>query len=200
MCMSDGFPGRQRPGSAARRRLDRLTSALVDQWSDHPDAQEYLRYQWGERVLIAHTVSRRAQKTFYIARWLVVVGATTVPTLVAVGARTHGVLATVTQVAAVVLSLLVAIAASAVQVQMGQRWRLFNQIEAELEHTGWQLYQKRGEYHDGLLDQRFAAFVDRVEGIVLAYQTGHSAQMDRLDRLQGTAGTPSPQTPDWHWP
>jgi hypothetical protein len=200
MCMSDGFLGRQRPGGAARRRLDRLTSALVDQWSDHPDAQEYLRYQWGERVLIAHTVSRRAQKTFYIARWLVVVGATTVPTLVAVGARTHGVLATVTQVAAVVLSLLVAIAASAVQVQMGQRWRLFNQLEAELEHTGWQLYQKRGEYRDGLLDQRFAAFVDRVEGIVLAYQTGHSAQMERLDRGQGTAGMPSPLTPDWHWP
>lgn len=203
MGMSDKFLGRLRQpgrGSAAARRIDRLTSALVDQWSDHPDAQEYLRFQWSERVLIAHVVSRRAQKTFYLARWLVVIGATTVPTLIAVGARTHGTVATVTQVAAVVLSLLVAIAASALQVQMGQRWRLFNQLEAELEHAGWQLYQRRGEYADGTLDQRFAAFVDRVESVVLAYQTGHSAQMDRLERAPRTAGTPNPLTPDWHWP
>jgi hypothetical protein len=202
MGMSDTFLGRLRRGrgSAASRRIDRLTSALVDQWSDHLDAQEYLRFQWSERVLVAHVVSRRAQKTFYLARWLVVIGATTVPTLIAVGARTHGTVATVTQVAAVVLSLLVAIAASALQVQMGQRWRLFNQLEAELEHTGWQLYQKRGEYADGSLDQRFAAFVDRVESTVLAYQTGYSAQMGRLERGQADTGTPSPLTPDWHWP
>ena len=81
-------------------------------------------------MLIAQVVSRRASKTFHLARWLVVIGATTVPTLIAVGARTHGTIATVTQVVAVVLSLLVAIAASALQVQMGQRWRLFNQLEA----------------------------------------------------------------------
>jgi Protein of unknown function (DUF4231) len=202
MGMSDKFPGRLRPGrgGAATRRIDRLASALVDQWSDHPDAQEYLRFQWGERVLMAQVVSRRAGQTFHLARWLVVIGATTVPTLIAVGARTHGTVATVTQVVAVVLSLLVAIAASALQVQMGQRWRLFNQLEAELEHAGWQLYQRRGEYADGTLDQRFAAFVDRVEKVVLAYQTGYSAQMERLERVQGSAGTPDPLTPDWHWP
>ncbi len=202
MRMSDKFLGRLRQGhgSSASRRIDRLTSALVDQWSDHPDAQEYLRFQWSERVLIAHVVSHRAQKMYYFARWLVVIGATTVPTLIVVGARTHGGVATVTQIAAVVLSLLVAIAASAVQVQMGQRWRLFSQLAAELEHAGWQLYQRRGDYADGTLDQRFAAFVDRVESVVLAYQTGHSAQMERLERVQGTSGTPNPLTPDWNWP
>jgi hypothetical protein len=202
MRMSDGFLGRRQQGrgSAGRRRIDRLTSALVDQWSDHPEAQDYLRFQWGERVLIAHSVSRRAQKTFYLARWLVVIGATTVPTLVVVGARTHGMVATVTQVVAVVLSLLVAVAASALQVQMGQRWRQFNQLEADLEHAAWQLYQRRGEYVDGDLDQRFAAFVDRVESIVLANQTGYSSQMERLNRAGGSSGTPDPLTPDWHWP
>ena len=209
MGMSDGFPGlrQRRHGTAARRRTDRLTSALVDQWSDHPEAQEYMRFQWGERVLMALIASRRAQKAFYAARWLVVIGATVVPTLVAVGARTHGTVATVTQIAAVVLSLLVAVAASALTAQMSQRWRLFSQLEAELEHAGWQLFARRGEYADGDLKQRFAAFVDRVESIVLAYQAGYPAQMTRLERdavtqdgpgLPGRA--PNPQVPDWHWP
>ena len=209
MGMSDGSPGRRQRGrgAAARRRIGRLTSALVDQWSGHPEAQEYLRFQWGERVLMAHVVSRRAQNAVHVARWLVVIGATIVPTLVAVGTRTHGAVATVTQVAAVVLSLLVAVAASALQAQMGQRWRLFSQLEAELEHAGWQLFARRGDYAEGDLHQRFAAFADRVEGIVLAYQAGYSSQMARLDRdgrspgeptLPG--GTPNPLTPDWNWP
>ncbi|GEM_PF-1955535 len=198
--MSTGFPGR-RPlirSSAAHRRIGRLTSALVDQWSDHPEAQEYLRYQWGERMLYAHAAARRAQRVFYLARWLVVVGATTVPTLVAVGARAHGTVATVTLIAAVVLSLLVAIAASAVQVQTGQRWRLYSQFEAELEHAGWQLYERRGEYTDWDIDQRFAAFVDRVERIVLVHQTGH--HLGPLNRVEGNPGTPEPLIPDWQWP
>jgi hypothetical protein len=207
--MSDGFLGmrRRRHGTAARRRIDRLTAALVDQWSDHPEAQEYMRFQWGERVLMALIVSRRAQKAFYVARWLVVIGATVVPTLVAVGARTHGTVATVAQVAAVVLSLLVAVAASALTAQMGQRWRLFSQLEAELEHAGWQLFAQRGEYVEADFKQRFAAFVDRVESIVLAYQAGYPSQMTRLDRdamfADGTrqqGGPPNPQVPDWHWP
>lgn len=200
--MSDGFPGRRQPGrgGAARRRIDRLTSALVDQWSGQLEAQEYLRFQWSERVLTAHVASRRAQQAFYFARWLVVVGATTVPTLVAVGARTHGTVAAVSQVAAVVLSLLVAVAATALQAQMSQRWRLFNQLEAELEHAGWQLYERRGEYVDADLGRRFAAFVDRVESIVLAYQAGYSAQLGRLDGPERLSGSPDPLVPDWHWP
>lgn len=209
MGMSDGFLGRWQRGrgTAARRRIDRLTSALVDQWPDHREAQEYIRFQWGERVLMAHVVSQRAQNALHLARWLIVVGATIVPTLVAVGARTHGTVATITQVAAVVLSLLVAVAASALQAQMGQRWRLFNQLEAELEHAGWQLFARRGEYVDGDLNQRFAAFADRVERIVLAYQTGYSSQMTRLDRDGRSSGEtalpgdrPNPLTPDWNWP
>jgi hypothetical protein len=207
--MGDGFLGRRQRGRgvAARRRIERLTSALVDQWSEHPEAQEYMRFQWGGRVLMAHVVSRRAQVALHLARWLVVVGATIVPTLVAVGARAHGTVATITQVAAVALSLLVAVAASALQAQMGQRWSLFNRLEAELEHAGWQLFARRGDYADGDLNQRFAAFADRVEGIVLAYQTGYSSQLARLDRVGRSTGepqspgdAPSPLTPDWNWP
>jgi hypothetical protein len=209
MGMKDRFLGRRQRGRdpAARRRIERLTSALADQWPDHPEAQEYMRFQWGERVLMAHVVSRRAQKALYLARWLIVVGATIVPTLVTAGARTHGTVETVTQVAAVVLSLLVAVAASALQAQMGQRWHLFNQLEAELEHAGWQLFARRGEYVEGDLNQRFASFADRVESIVLAYQTGYSSQMARLDRDGRSSGgpplpggTPNPLTPNWNWP
>jgi hypothetical protein len=207
--MKTGILGgrRLRRGTAARRRIDRLTATLVEQCKEHPDAEEYVRFQWGERVLLAHVVSRRAKEAFYTARWLVVIGATVVPTLVAVGFRTHGTVAMVTQIAAVVLSLLVAVAAGAVQVQMGQRWRLFQQLEVELEHAGWQLFARRGEYAYADGSQRFGTFVDRVEAIVIAYQTGYGGQMARLDRddrisdsSASPAASPSPLTPDWDWP
>jgi hypothetical protein len=171
---------------------------LADQWSEQQQAQEYLKFQWGERVLGAHVAGRRAQRAFSFARWLVVVGATIVPTLVASGARAHGTAAVVMLVAAVVLSLLVAIAAGAVQVQAGQRWRMLSQYEAELEHAGWQLYERRGEYTDWDVDQRFAAFVDRVERIIGAYHAG--AQIGPLTRADGSSGSPAPLIPDWQWP
>jgi hypothetical protein len=202
-------PARQwRRGTAARRRIERLTSGLVDQWPDHPEAQEYIGFQWGERVLMAHVVSRRAQEAFYLARWLVVVGATIVPTLVALGAKTHGTVATVTQVAAVVLSLLVAVAAGALQVtQMGRRWRLFHQLEHELEHAGWQLFVRRSEYVNEDLNQRFAAFVDRIETILLASQGEYSSQIAQfsVDQVSSEESATSaralnPQTPDRNTP
>jgi hypothetical protein len=198
--MTHWLPGRRSPGggSAAHRRIGRLTSALADQWSDHQQAQEYVRFQWGERVLGAHTAARRAQRAFGLARWLVVVGATIVPTLVAAGARAHGTAAVAMLVAAVVLSLLVAISAGAVQVQAGQRWRLLSQYEAELEHAGWQLYERRGEYTDWDIDQRFAAFVDRVERIILGYHAG--SVIGSLNRAEGSSGSPAPLIPDWQWP
>lgn len=187
-----------RRGSVAQRRIGRLTSSLSEQWSDHPQAQEYLRYQWGERMLNAYLAGRRAQRAFYFARWLVVAGATIVPTLVAAGARAHGTAATVALVAAVTLSLIVAIAATAVQVQAGQRWRLFSQYQALLEHAGWQLYQRRGDYTDWDIEQRFAAFVDRVEKLVLSYQAGPlSGPAGRPDEA---ANVPEPLIPDWQWP
>jgi hypothetical protein len=46
---------------------------------------------------MAHIISRRAQWAFHLARWLVVIGATIVPTLIAVGAKTAGTVASVTQ-------------------------------------------------------------------------------------------------------
>ncbi len=198
MGMNDRFLGRRQRGrdAAARRRIERLTSALADQWPDHPEAQEYMRFQWGERVLMAHVVSRRAQKALYLARWLIVVGATIVPTLVTAGARAHGTVATVTQVAAVVLSLLVAVAASALQAQMGQRWHLFNQLEAELEHAGWQLFARRGEYAGGDLNQRFASFADRVESIVLAYQGAAGSGRTVLRRARAAWRHAEPADPE----
>lgn len=189
--MSSGTssPRQGRRGTAVRRRIDLLTSALVNQWSDHPENQEYIRVEWSERVLMAHIVNRRAQKAFYLARWLVVIGATIVPTLIAVGAKSEGTVATVTQVAAVVLSLFVALAAGALQVtQMGTRWRLFKKLEVELEHAGWQLFAGRGEYTDEDPDRRFAAFVDRIESIVLAHQTKYLSQIAPVRPDEGASG------------
>jgi hypothetical protein len=197
--MTNALAGRLklRRGSVAQRRISRLTSALIEQWSDHAQAQEYLRYQWGERVLNAYVTARRAQRVFYFARWLVVAGATIVPTLVAAGARAHGTAANASLIAAVALSLLVAIAATAVQVQAGQRWRLFSQYQALLEHSGWQLYQRRGEYTDWDIEQRFAAFVDRVERLVLTYHAGPLAGPGSRPE---ESGMPEPLVPDWQWP
>jgi hypothetical protein len=186
--MTDGFATRPKRGrsTAVRRRANELTTALLDQWSDHPTAQKYIRSQWAERLSVAHVINRRAQEAFYLARWLVVVGATIVPTLVVTGAQTSGSVATVAQGAAVVLSLLVAAAGGALQVtQMGQRWHLFLQLQYELEHAGVQLLMQRGEYANGDLNVRFAAFVDHIESIIRDYESSYSSQVVRLGRDEG---------------
>ncbi len=130
-----------------RHRLKTLTDALTDQWANKPEAQQYICCQWAEWVRLAHLVNMRSPRLFYAARWLTVVGATIVPTLVVIGAQTRGIVAAITQTSAVVLSLLVAAAAGALQVtQMGPRWRLYRRLQFDLERAGAQLYAKRGDY------------------------------------------------------
>ena len=73
---------------------------------------------------------------------------------------------------------------------MGQRWRLFHQLQVELEHAGWQLFAQRGEYADRDLDQRFAAFADRVQSIVLAYEGEYSSEIARLGQDDGESSQP----------
>jgi hypothetical protein len=102
--------GRSRRIAPLRHRLKSLTEALIDQWADNPETQFYIRHQWAEWVRAAHLIKLRYQRRFNFARWLTVVGATTVPTLVGVGAQTHGPVATATQTSAVILSLMVAAA------------------------------------------------------------------------------------------
>jgi len=90
-----------------------------------------------------------------------------------------------------VLSLLVAIAAAALQVtRMGQRWRQFHQRHVDLEHAGWQLFAKRGKYVGLDVNQRFAMFVDQVESIVLAYERAYSTEIARLDQDEGGSAEP----------
>ena len=135
---------------------------------------------------MAHLVSRRAQISYYVGRWLLVALSTIVPTLVTLSTQDHGTVKTATQATAIALSLLVAFIAAFLQVtQMGQRWRLFHQRQVDLEHAGWQLFAKRGEYADRDLNQRFAAFVDRVENIVLTYEHGYLSEIARLEEDEG---------------
>lgn len=175
---------RKPPG--ATQRIEALTAALLTQWSDYPEAKEYIRSHWAALLVSAHRQSGRAQNLFYIARWLVVVGATIVPTLVVLGAQTHGAIASITQTVAAVLSLAVAAAAGALQVtQMGQRWLLNHQIRFELERAGAQLYLKRGNYTDQDPKSRFAAFADDIERIMLEAESSYSERIARLGRDEG---------------
>lgn len=109
------------------------------------------------------------------------VGATIVPTLVVVGAQTHGLVATVTQASAVILSLLVAAAAAALQVtQMGPRWRLYRRLQFDLERVGAQFYARRGDYAIEDPGLRFALFVDRVEAMLQDSEISYSSQIAML--------------------
>lgn len=176
--------GRKSPETP--QRIEALTAALLAQWSDYPEASEYIRSQWATLLARADKQSGRAQNLFYLARWLVVVGATIVPTLVVLGSQTHGSIADITQTAAAVLSLLVAAAAGALQVtQMGQRWYLNRQLRFELERAGAQLYLKRGNYNNQDPEDRFSAFVDEVERILLESESSYSARIAQLGRDEG---------------
>jgi hypothetical protein len=77
-----------------RKRTEKLTEALLRQWSDQPEAKEYIRLQWAALLLRAERKGDAAQHFFYFGRWLIVVGAAIVPTLVILGAQTHGTVAT----------------------------------------------------------------------------------------------------------
>jgi Protein of unknown function (DUF4231) len=161
--------------------------ALLNQWSDYPEAKEYIRSQWGALLVRADIYSRRAQNLFYLARWFVVVGATIVPTLVVLGAQAHGAVAAITQIAAAVLSLVVAAAAGALQVtQMGQRWLLNHQLRFELERAGSKLYLKRGNYSDPDPETRFSIFADDVERIMLETESSYSERIAMLGRDEGS--------------
>lgn len=176
-----------RSGTAARRRIEHLASALSNQWTGDAEAQEYIQFQWQQWIMMADVVSRRARWLFYLARWLVVVGATIVPTLVVVGGQAHGTVAAVTQTAAVVLSLLVAAAAGALQVtQMGHRWHLLHKLRFQLEHTAVQLLLRRGEYEIGNSGECFARFVDQIQGIMVNYEEAYSARIVRLGESGGS--------------
>lgn len=173
--------GRSRRIAPLRHRLKSLTEALIDQWADNPEAQFYIRHQWAEWVRVAHLIKLRSQRRFYFARWLTVVGATTVPTLVVVGAQTHGLVATATQTSAVILSLMVAAAAGALQVtQMGPRWRLYRRLQFDLERIAAQFYARHGDYAIEDPCRRFALFVDRVEAILRDSETSYSSQIAML--------------------
>jgi Protein of unknown function (DUF4231) len=131
---------------------------------------------------MANVVSRRAQEAFYLARWLVVIGATIVPTLVTAGAQSHGTVAMVAQVSAVVLSLLVALAAGALQVtRMEQRWRLFARLAGDLEDAGWKLLGRRNQYAGVDSAERFSAFVDHVQTTLLTFRGEYLARVAHLE-------------------
>ncbi len=179
-------PFRRRKAPITPERIEALIVALLNQWSDYPEAKEYIRSQWGALLFRSDRRSRGAQNLFYLARWLVVVGATIVPTLVVLGAQTHGAIAAVTQTAAAALSLMVAAAAGALQVtQMGQRWLLNHQLRFELERAGVQLYLKHGNYSDQDPKNRFAIFVDNIERIVLESESSYSERIAQLGRDEG---------------
>lgn len=176
-------------GVPKTRRIEALTSALLNQWSDRPEAQEYIRSQWSDWLITANTYSQRARNLFYIARWLMVVGATIVPTLVVLGVQTHGTVAALTQITAAVLSLLVAAASGALQVtQMGQRWHMSHKLRFELERAGVQFYLRHGLYGDLDPDQRFAIFVDRVESIMAEQESLYSSRVVQLGQEAGSTG------------
>jgi hypothetical protein len=178
------FKGRKAP--KIPQRIDALTAALLAQWSDYPEAHEYIHSQWAALLARADVQSRRAQNLFYLARWLIVIGATIVPTLVVLGAQTHGSIATFIQAAAAVLSLLVAAAAGALQVtRMGQRWLLNHRLRFELERAGAQLYLRRGDYASQDPKERFSAFVDEVERIMLESESTYSASIAQLGLDEG---------------
>jgi Protein of unknown function (DUF4231) len=177
---------RKSPGDS--QRIEALTEALLTQWSDYPEAKEYIRSQWAALLVRADKKSRGAQNLFYVARWFVIVGATIVPTLVVLGVQTHGTIASITQTAAAVLSLVVAAAAGALQVtQIGPRWLLNHQLRFELERAGAKLYLKRGSYADQDPKTRFAAFADDIERIMYESESSYSERIAQLGRDEGAS-------------
>jgi hypothetical protein len=132
--------------------------------------KRFLRSRWLDQVVWLEGKAAQAQRRYYRLRVTTVVGAVIVPALVSLQALgdTAG---DVTQVAAIVISLVVAICAAIEQFfHFGERWQHYRSTVERLKSEGWLYFERSGDYaRDGATPAAlFPSFAARVEELLQA--------------------------------
>lgn len=166
-----------RPRTLAMR-LDRL----VEMASLEERRGVYLRSRWRERVL--HMADRAGKNRFwfYALRGAAVGGSVFVPPLAALEWK----------VPATILSLAVAVIVGLTELmRFGPRWRLYQDYVGRTEREGWQLIQLGGPYQDfETHEDAFPTFVERVEGLIRAFEEEYVREVVVIGRTGSEAGEP----------
>ncbi len=136
--------------------------------TDLDDRQrDFFTSRWLEQVVWMEERAAKAQRLYYRLRLVTVVGAVTVPTLLGLTVY-GGSLEDVVKVAALVVSLLVAVCAAVEGFfQFGQRWRSYRGTLERLKTEGWLFLEQAGPYAGSSShSETYAAFAARVEELI----------------------------------
>lgn len=164
-----------RSGDEGRRDLRHLNDELARvieimvKAHDLTEAdREFLELRWRDQTVFMKDRVIRNRRSFYLLRWLAVVGAVAIPALVSLtvtGSAAAGI-----RWATFTLSLVVAVATAwETLFRYGRRWRLYRRSLDRMRAEGWAFAAQIGSYKGKKGKEALEAFASTVEGILRDY-------------------------------
>jgi hypothetical protein len=147
------------------RELRTTLKRLMDDADLDPRQRDFLELRWLDQVTWMEGKASKSQRLYYRLRLITIVGAVTVPALVALNTL-DGWAGNAAQIGSWVLSLVVAVSAAVEGFfQFGQRWRNYRSTAERLKAEGWLYLELAGPYAsaDGSHNDMYRTFVSRVE-------------------------------------
>jgi len=130
--------------------------------------RDFLELRWLDQVTWMESKASQAQRFYYRLRLLTIVGAVTVPALVALNTL-DGWPGHAAQIGSWIVSLVVAVSAAVEGFfQFGQRWRNYRSTAERLKAEGWLYLELAGPYAsaDESHNEMYRTFVSRVEELI----------------------------------
>ena len=170
------------------RELRATLKRLMDDVDLDPRQRDFLELRWLDQVTWMEGKASKSQRLYYRLRLITIVGAVTVPALVALNTL-DGWAGNAAQIGSWVVSLVVAVSAAVEGFfQFGQRWRNYRSTAERLKVEGWLFFQRAGPYAptDGQVDA-FGTFVSRIEDIFQKEVESYIAEV--ATEKQGASGS-----------
>lgn len=141
---------------------------LMDDTNLDTRQRDFLELRWLDQVTWMEAKASKSQRFYYRLRLITIVGAVTVPALVALNTL-DGWPGDAAQIGTWVVSLVVAVSAAVEGFfQFGQRWRSYRSSAERLKAEGWLYLELAGPYAsaDGSHTDMYRTFVSRVEEVI----------------------------------
>jgi hypothetical protein len=147
-----------------QRRLQPLAELLKQRFLGKRQ-HIYIEQRWQAPAAKAWEQKNRHMMRAYVAQWVALGGGASLPVLVTASAQSSGDVRGVLSVAAIIISLVVALSTTFLQVTKADlRWNLTRRLRDGLLHEAWMAAAGIGKYGDDP-DKDFGQFVGRVEKI-----------------------------------
>lgn len=141
---------------------------LMDDTNLDTRQRDFLELRWLDQVTWMEAKASKSQRLYYRLRLVTIVGAVTVPALVALNTL-DGWPGDAAQIGTWIVSLVVAVSAAVEGFfQFGQRWRSYRSDAERLKAEGWLYLELAGPYAsaDESHNDMYRTFVGRVEELI----------------------------------